>query len=170
MMFLSARARKVSPFSTPPACLAQPPTHSHLHNGHLHAGFAEGQEGGGDHQFKIRGLETDLGLGLEGLTEKAVQSAPPDGLTIHPDALRHIGQVGRGGPPHDETCGLENVREEGAGAALAVGPCDEHHGEAPIRTAQSTEQRLDVLQSALDAEMTPFLKTSDEAGLRFAGH
>jgi hypothetical protein len=62
------------------------------------------------------------------------------------------------------------VSDEGAGTALAIGACNEDYGEASVRAAQSSEQRLDILQSTLDAEMTPFLKASDEDGLRVVVH
>ena len=55
--------------------------------------------------------------------------------------------------------------QEGPGAALAIGARDEHHRIAFVRTAQGAQQRADVLETALDAEMTPLLEARNEDGL-----
>jgi hypothetical protein len=67
----------------------------------------------------------------------------------HADALVHAHEVRRGVEAGAVAGGAQDTLEHSGGRALAVGPGDEHRGEAALRVAQGGQQRAHVRQVEL---------------------
>ena len=125
----------------------QRPAQAGLQNHHITAPLPKVQEGGGGDQLKLRGmLRHRFGGGADLLRHRS-QVLVGNFLPINPDTLVKPLQMGRGIQPHPVSRRLQNRRQAGANAALAVGPGHVDTFQLPLGISQPAEQFPDAAQA-----------------------
>ena len=133
----------------------QPAAHAHLEHREVHCALGEVVEGHSGQHLEKAGMPGQVaarhqlgGHALHALVQGG-ELGVADGLPVHLQPLVDLLQVRRSVEGGAVAGGAQDRGQGGGGRAFAVGPGDQHRGEAALRVAQRGQQHAHVRQVEL---------------------